>query len=170
LHPEHEYFVCFDQLDLGFEPTKQDYNNRLIGLLLACRDLNVAAKQKGKKFFVAVFLRHDIYETLHFEDKNKITENFLSLIEWDTPRTTKTLRALRERRFDAVLRDSAANRVKWEEVFDESAEMSAHQTKYRHILDRTYLRPRDIIRFCNSVLKHYKIRMHGNGERGAEPK
>ena len=92
LNPQHEYFICFDQLDLGFDPTKQDYTNRLIGLLLACRDLNIAARDQGKCFFVVIFLRQDIYDTLHFEDKNKITENFLSFIEWDTPRTNKTLK------------------------------------------------------------------------------
>ena len=38
LNPEHEYFICFDQLDLGFDPTSRDYRNRLVGLLLAARD------------------------------------------------------------------------------------------------------------------------------------
>jgi energy-coupling factor transporter ATP-binding protein EcfA2 len=158
LNPANEYFVCFDQLDLGFDPTKDDYSNRLIRLLLACRDINIASKEAGKKVFVAVFLRHDIYETLHFEDKNKITENFLSSIEWDAPGTTKTLRELMEKRFDVVLRDESGSQVRWGDVFDETSEMPGHQTKYRHILDRTYLRPRDIIRFCNSILKQYQIR------------
>lgn len=164
LHPDHEYFVCFDQLDLGFDPTKPDYNNRLIGLLLACRDLNLAAAECRKKFFVAVFLRHDICDTLHFEDKNKITENFLSLIEWDTPKTTKTLQELMEKRFQVALQEGPEEQVRWAAVFDETAEMPGHQTKYRHILDRTYLRPRDIIRFCNSVLKQYQARARGGGD------
>jgi hypothetical protein len=30
-------------------------------------------------------------------------------------------------------------------------------------LDRTYLRPRDIIKFCNETLKHYKIRNVSGG-------
>jgi len=159
LNPEHDYFICFDQLDLGFDPTG-DYRNRLIGLLLAARDLNVAARERGKKLFIAIFLRDDIYETLHFEDKNKLTENFLSLIEWDTPRTDKTLKTLMEKRFKAVL----GNDPKWNEVFDETKEMPGHQTKYQHILDRTYLRPRDIIKFVNSVLNRYKIRkVQANG-------
>jgi signal peptidase I len=36
--------------------------------------------------------------------------------------------------------------------------MPGHQTKYVHITDRTYLRPRDIIQFSNEVLKQYKQR------------
>ncbi|GMV01904.1 MAG: hypothetical protein AMXMBFR52_15600 [Burkholderiales bacterium] len=154
LNPAHEYYICFDQLDLGFDPTADDYKNRLIGLLLAARDINVAARDAGKRLFVTVFLRDDIYETLHFEDKNKLTENFLSLIEWDTPRTHKTLRSLMEKRFKLVLGESPT----WDTVFDETKEMPGHQTKYQHILDRTYLRPRDIIKFTNSVLRQYKAR------------
>lgn len=159
LNPNHQYFVCFDQLDLGFDPGVGDYQNRLIGLLLAARDINIAARNAGRKFFVAVFLRDDIYDTLHFEDKNKITENFRTLIEWDTPRTDKTLRSLMEKRFRKVLGDEP----QWGSIFDESKEMPGHQTKYQHILDRTYLRPRDIIKFTNSTLKQYKLRAKLDG-------
>lgn len=154
LNPQHEYFICFDQLDLGFDPSSGDYKNRLIGLLLAAREINIIARQSGKKLFVAVFLRDDIYDTLHFEDKNKLTENFLSLIEWDTPRTDKTLRGLMEKRFRVVLGNSPT----WSDVFDETKEMPGHQTKYQHMLDRTYLRPRDVIKFTNSVLRQYQSR------------
>ena len=159
LNPNHRYFVAFDQLDLGFDPKTPGYASRLIGLLLACRDINVAARNAGKKLFVVVFLRDDIYDTLQFEDKNKLTENFLSLIEWDTPTASKTLRELMEKRFTSVLRSDPAEVVHWDDVFDETKEMPGHQDKYRHILDRTYLRPRDMIKFVNVVLKQYKGRV-----------
>lgn len=165
LNPAHRYFVLFDQLDLGFDPSNPQYSNRLIGLLLACRDLNLAAKSVGKKFFASVFLRDDIYDMLQFEDKNKITENFLSLIEWDTPRTDKSLKNLMEKRFTALVKEKGET-IKWSNIFDETKEMPGHQTKYQHILDRTYLRPRDIIRFCNSILKQYKTRVKEQGDDG----
>ena len=167
LHPDHEYFICFDQLDLGFDPQRPEYNNRLIGLILASRDLNLAARDRGKKFFIAVFLRTDIYESLHFEDKNKITENFLSSIEWDTPRTTKTLQQLMEKRFTTLLQSAPEERVPWHDVFDEAAQMPGRQSKYQHMLDRTFLRPRDMIRFCNSVLKQYKLRLADQANQGS---
>jgi hypothetical protein len=157
LSPKNRYFIAFDQLDLGFDPSDPDYKNRLIGLLLAARDLTVAARERGKKFAVAVFLRDDIYDYLQFEDKNKITENFSSLIEWDTPRTRNTLKDLMEKRFRALL-SAGGEEVKWEDVFDEDLEMPGHQKKYQHILDRTFLRPRDVIRFCNQILHQYKAR------------
>lgn len=159
LNPAHKYYIAFDQLDLGFDPTSPEYANRLIGLLLASRDINLAAREAGVRLFVIVFLRDDIYDCLHFEDKNKMTENFVSLIEWDTPRTKKTLQALMERRFSIVLSDEAVHGpVAWSDVFNEDREMPGHQTKYEHMRDRTYLRPRDLIKFTNGALARYKER------------
>ena len=159
LHPEHRYFIAFDQLDLGFDLRSEEYANRLIGLLLASRDINIAAREAGKALFIVVFLRDDIYDCLHFEDKNKMTENFVSIIEWDTPRTSKTLKGLMERRFSIVLGENPTEAIRWDMVFNEGREMPGHQTKYEHILDRTYLRPRDIIKFTNCALSKYKERL-----------
>ena len=159
LNPEHQYFVGFDQLDLGFDPGDADYRNRLIGLLLAARDLNQAVRDAGQSALVAVFLRDDIYDGLHFEDKNKLTENFVSMIEWDTDRSPATLRDLMGKRFTAVLAGEADEQVGWDDVFDETQEMPGHQTKYQHVLDRTYLRPRDMIKFTNAILDQYKVRV-----------
>jgi hypothetical protein len=158
LNPAHKYYIAFDQLDLGFDPDSPEYANRLIRLLLASRDINLTAREAGIKLFVVVFLRDDIYDSLHFEDKNKMTENFVSLIEWDTPRTKKTLKARMERRFSIVLHDEVDPEIGWDAVFNEDREMPGHQTKYDHMIDRTYLRPRDLIKFTNCALARYKER------------
>ena len=153
LNPAFDYYVCFDQLDLGFD-NSQVYKSRLVGLLLAAREINVKAREAGKKLSVLVFLRDDIYQTLSFEDKNKLTENFMSRIEWDTPRTARTLRQLMEKRFAEVLSIPEPNA--WSEVFDESEQMPGRQNKYQHMLDRTFLRPRDMIKFTNEVLHAFQ--------------
>jgi len=154
LNPELDYYVCFDQLDLGFDPGDDNYKNRLIGLILAARDLNVRAKEAMKKLSVLVFLRDDIYQTLRFEDKNKVTEAFTTRIEWDTERTDRTLKDLMQKRFAAVLGIEEAGA--WDAVFDENEQMPGRQAKYQHMLDRTFLRPRDMIKFCNETLDSYK--------------
>lgn len=156
LHPEHHYYICFDELDRGFDPKSENYLQMLIGLILASREVNRFVREAGKKFSVVVFLRDDIYQLLRFEDKNKITENFLSRIEWDSERTRWTLRQLMERRFGATI--AGAGDLGWDEVFDEDQEMPGRQKKYRHILDRTFRRPRDMIKFCNEALAAYKKR------------
>ena len=105
--------------------TDQNYRLRLIGLLLAARKINVAARANGKNLSVLVFLRDDIYDSLQFEDKNKITENASSRIEWDTERTKRTLKDLMERRFSEVL--EIPRNGAWDAVFDETKEMPGHQ-------------------------------------------
>lgn len=127
LYPDNKYYICFDQLDLGFDPHNSEYSNRLIGLLLACRDINIKAKENNKGLFITAFLRNDIYDNLHFEDKNKITENYLSMIEWDTPRTRKTLKSLMEKRFCKLLSENKSEIIRWEDIFDETKEMTGHQ-------------------------------------------
>ena len=156
LNPEVDYFVCFDQLDLGFSTLDASYAQRLVGLILASRDLIVAARGAGKRLNVPVFLRNDIYQDLQFEDKNKITENFVTEVRWSEEGSSLTLKKLMESRFGRVLSenpDDAGVHVPWNLVFDEVKEMPSRQSKYRHICDRTFLRPRDVIKFCNEILR-----------------
>jgi hypothetical protein len=47
LNPAFDYYVCFDQLDLGFD-NSQVYKSRLVGLLLAAREINVKAREAEK--------------------------------------------------------------------------------------------------------------------------
>ena len=158
LNPDHRYYLCFDQLDRGFEQS-DEYKDRLIGVLVAARDLNLAVKKAGKKFAVLVFLRDDIYQALSFEDKNKLTENYSIAIGWSDSEEslgTKTLRQLMSKRFAKLL--GIPERDAWSSVFDESVVMTGNQAKYQHIIDRTFLRPRDAIKFCNEVLAAYKRR------------
>ena len=161
LNPKHKYFICFDELDRGFDPTARTYTDMLIGLVLAAKLLNERARDSERQFSVVIFLRDDIYEVLRFEDKNKVTEALASVIAWDLPGEEWTLRRLMERRFIKVLGEGTD--VAWSEVFDEDHQMPGRQTKYRHILDRTFNRPRDIIKFCNEVLKRYRARS-GDGK------
>lgn len=156
LNPEFHYYVCFDQLDLGFDPDDATYRNRLIGLILAARDLNLRAAEADKQLSVLVFLRDDIYQVLRFEDKNKVTESFVTRIEWDTDPTGKTLKDLMEKRFAAVLK--IEERSAWNAVFNEEEQMPGRQSKYQHMIDRTFLRPRDMIKLCNETLASFKTR------------
>src|SRR5262249_19228829 len=57
LNPEHDYYICFDQLDLGFDARDPKYAQRLTGLILAARELSQLAREAGKRFSVDVFLR-----------------------------------------------------------------------------------------------------------------
>lgn len=157
LNPAKKYYICFDQLDLGFSKTDESYEHRLVGLILAARDIATAARRAGKFLNVVVFLRDDIYQDLQFEDKNKVTEGLATWVRWSEAGGQLTLKSLMERRFGRVLSEGDRGvHVPWERVFDATKEMPSRQTKYRHICDRTLLRPRDIIKFCNEVLNSHK--------------
>lgn len=161
LNPSNQYYVCFDQLDISFQPNSPEYKYRLIGLILAARDFATAAREYGKKLKVLVFLRSDIYHnSLLFEDKNKITDTYGIELEWEKMDRNSTLKSLMERRFSQVL--EIPEEGAWEKVFDETSQMKGHQTKYQHIIDRTFRRPRDIIKFCNCILNVYKTRRRSN--------
>lgn len=102
-----------------------------------------------------VFLRDDIYQDLQFEDKNKITENYVTRVVWSEDSSPLTLKDLMEKRFSEAVAPTSGIDVSWSDVFDENKEMPGRQSKYRHICDRTFLRPRDMIKFCNEVLAAY---------------
>jgi hypothetical protein len=158
LHLENEYYVLFDELDLGFSRTDENYRLRLIGLIHAARDINLAGRDAKKRLNVIIFLREDIYQSLQFEDKNKITESGTTRIEWDTPRTSHSLREIMAKRISNVMEVPVASA--WESVFNEEQRMRGYQSKYQHIVDRTMLRPRDIIKFSNEILTAYKNNSH----------
>lgn len=163
LNPSLKYYICFDQLDLGFSIKDPTYSQRLVGLIIAAKDIFLAARESGKNLSPTVFLRDDIFHELQFEDKNKITENYASWITWNASSTAQsalTLKRLMETRFTEVVGQPDLP-VIWEDVFEEDSgsRMPGRQTKYQHICDRTFLRPRDMIKFCNEVLVHFK-----NGE------
>lgn len=155
LNPENQYYVCFDQLDLGLTKGSGAYQDRLTGLILAARDLYLRARDEGKLLNIVVFLRDDIYQDLHFEDKNKITENYATYVRWGDNNRDVRLMELMERRFKEVL-STDRDVVRWGDVFDETKEMPSRQSKYQHICDRTFMRPRDMIRFVNEVLEMHK--------------
>lgn len=153
IHPEHRYYICFDELDIGFEP-ESSYYNQIIGLLRAARKFNIAAQERSKRIGVCIFLRDDIYDVLRFEDKRKLTADCVTRIEWDSERTHYTLKDLMSKRFTAVLSENGED-VFWDDVFDGKL-INGKNSKYNYIIDLTCLRPRDIIDYCNLILDYYK--------------
>ena len=74
------------------------------------------------------------------------------------------------------LKNLVANRIKyninapsdnfdrvWNEIFDEN-KIGKNQLKWNFIIERTFLRPRDIIKFLNLVLEETKNRLKTNPE------
>jgi hypothetical protein len=78
LRSDKRFYICFDELDLGFDPANKDYLQRLIGLIRAAKSINERFRQEKIAGGVIVLLRDDIWHTLRFEDKNKLTQDQVS--------------------------------------------------------------------------------------------
>jgi energy-coupling factor transporter ATP-binding protein EcfA2 len=148
------YYVLFDDLDRGYDPTDEEYVARLTGLLLAARDVYEWARGLRLEVAPVVFIRSDIYDNLSFPDKNKLTQNLVETLTWTDHETGEnSLRALIEQRIRVITGTSVAE--PWYEVFGEQV-MRGTQHKFKHMAARTYLRPRDMIQFANLCLSETK--------------
>lgn len=148
------YFVLFDDLDRGYDPEDEEYSARLIGLLLAARDIFNWGIARNLTIGPTVFIRSDIYDGLSFPDKNKITQNLVEILTWtDDDEGENSLKALIEQRIRVIT--SIKGTSTWNAVFDEQL-MRGTQHKFKHMAARTYLRPRDMIQFANLCLDRAK--------------
>lgn len=152
------YYIMFDELDRNYDANSADYSRRMSSLLIAARDFNNYFMREGKKVTAVIFLRDDIFNNIQFEDKNKIYMNSTSVVAWDSNNGHNKLKNMMEKRFYKLL-----NVDSWDMIFDESKRMTGKQSKYQHILDRTFKRPRDMIVYCNNILKS-----HNSSERRTE--
>ena len=139
----------FDELDQGITTFDAQRERMLAGLILAARDIRRATKDLRVPVNPVVYLRSDLWDDLVFSDKNKITQTATLNLEW----TTGTLLDLVNLRINARL----ANGVVWDDISTPSL-MRGSQSKWNHILSRTFLRPRDVIKFLNSALAGAKKR------------
>ncbi|MCT8306693.1 hypothetical protein NYQ51_06360 [Xanthomonas translucens pv. translucens] len=139
----------FDELDHGLSQLDDSKKRMFIGLILAARSLRIDTKIFQTKINPVIYLRTDIWDDIEFSDKNKISESHAIDLTWDD----EALMALVNERLRARLGGSAD----WGSVIDEQL-MRGAQPKWNHVLSRTFLRPRDVIKFLNEALSQAKTR------------
>ncbi|MCX7921226.1 MAG: hypothetical protein N3B21_04265, partial [Clostridia bacterium] len=154
---QDDIILLFDELDLSYSPKDVDYKNRLIGLLLTA--YNFYKKFNGKiKIFV--FLRNDIFNLLEFQDKNKIKDNMVVFLDWDSEsvESSLSLKSLISNRIKNNINSKSDNFERnWSEIF-ENNNIGRNQLKWNFIIERTFIRPRDVIKFMNLALEQAKAR------------
>lgn len=154
-----EVFVLFDELDLGFDPQDRNYSDRVIGLLLAARSIIGTFTRAGTPVHPVVFLRSDIFDLLHFGDKNKIVSAEAIELTWHDrlDHRDASLKHLIDARIKSSLELENLTSA-WDAAFDSQLTRGT-QHKFQHMTYRTLLRPRDIIRFCNDALEAAQARL-----------
>jgi hypothetical protein len=139
----------FDELDQGLSKLDDSRKRMLIGLILAAREIRRDSSSHDLSINPVIYLRTDLWEELHFSDKNKISQTLTLHLGWKS----ESLLELVEARLRAKL--SAAAR--WTDIATPDL-IRGKQTKWNHILARTFLRPRDTIQFLNIILSECKKR------------
>jgi hypothetical protein len=145
-------FVHFDELDRGITTLSESRKDMIIGLVLASKEIAKILKDSSTTFKSVVYLRRDIWDELKFSDKNKISSSNSEFIEWDQ----EQLFGLIEKRIQVLLGDNFV----WEDIDD--GKRINKQPKWKHIIERTLMRPRDAISFLNILLETTKKRNDEN--------
>lgn len=133
----------FDELDQGLSVLNDQHEQMIVGLILAARSYRRSVTDRAAIYPIA-YLRTDIWDEFRFSDKNKISQSSAVLLEW----TSESLLDLINERIRVKLGKSKS----WADVEDGNL-MRGSQTKWNHIVARTFLRPRDVIQFLNCALQ-----------------
>jgi hypothetical protein len=142
-------YLHFDELDRGLTQLDDSRAAMLTGLILASREIRNYSESQGQTVLPLVYLRSDLWELLHFSDKNKITQASAITLEW----TSESLQKLVELRASRLLGID----LDWSDLEDHGV-MRGSQSKWSHLVSRTFLRPRDVIAYLNSALDALKAR------------
>jgi hypothetical protein len=160
LHRDVKYFLMFDELDRGFSPRDEAYRYRLTGLLLAAQRLASWSDSRGTHARAVIFLRSDIFDTLQFSDKNKIRDSSVVGIGWtDRTEGDDNLVSLMRQRIRYATPGLPAEADPWLAMFPADRGPERPMILYKRMINQTYIRPRDIIKFANLALGRAKDRI-----------
>ncbi|MCW7464034.1 P-loop ATPase, Sll1717 family [Leptospira limi] len=150
---DYDLYVTLDQLDENWlESEIEDYSKILVNLVTVCKSINSESITSNRKLKCILFLRTDIYETLRFNDKNKVYQSSAIEIKWDE-------KSLNEMFFERIKKYKPSNvkiepKLKSDSVF-EVRKVKNGATPFKHILRRSFYRPRDVIVYFNNIRKEF---------------
>jgi hypothetical protein len=141
-------WLLIDNLDKGW-PTRGTTSSDILvirGLLDAARKVQSHLAQKGVEFRCLVFLRTDIYDHLVLETADKAKDTAIRL-DWVDPVPFKDIVLAR---IQASTDTEDDFRVVWSNLFDSHVGL---QDSFTYILDRTLMRPRDLLMFLRRAVE-----------------
>lgn len=145
--------VIIDQLDENWLHGEiEEYSKILVNLILCAQNINHSTAYGGN-LKIVVFLRADIYETLRFNDKNKVYQDGAVEIKWDYD----SLDAMITERIEKYAPPAAALDFseKSASIFEKKT-VRHGATPLKHMLRRSFYRPRDLIVYLNKVREIHK--------------
>lgn len=115
----------------------------IVGLVLAVQSFRGAGQNPNQVVRPFVYLRQDLWDSLIFSDRNKISRGPALALNWNS----QSLQQMVDIRLTKLIGDD----TKWSDLIDDRL-MRGTQQKWDHIIARTLDRPRDVISFINIIL------------------
>lgn len=145
---KEKFLIALDQLDENWLHGEiEEYSKVLINLVNVCRSISLDS-DISKNIKIVPFLRTDIYQSLRFNDKNKLLQDSAIVISWDGD-TLDDMFFERVKKYcpnDVVLDQDAKSGNLFEVNF-----VRQGTPPFKYICRRSFFRPRDVIVYFNKI-------------------
>jgi hypothetical protein len=148
LEEKDEVWLLIDNLDKGW-PTRGSSSADILilrTLLEATRKLQRQLERRNVAFRCLVFLRNDIHEHLILETPDKGKDTAI-ILDWDDDEVFKEIV---RRRIEAKMNLPGSFRDIWPTLFEGHV---GAQDSFRYIIDRTLMRPRELLNFLHRCIE-----------------
>ena len=149
-----QYWIFMDELDEGFRAGDANLRLVLLALLRAVEDSSIQLKSPYLTYRPLLVLRSDIFDRLEDNDLNKLDDHVLRL-RWNSREDddAHSLRKVVNARISTSL--PGLKGELWERVTnDRDAKLpESVATVWSYVVNRTYERPRDIVKFLKYCQK-----------------
>lgn len=150
---DHKFFIILDQLDENWLTDEiAEYSKVLINLINVCRNISTETSI-NKNLKVIPFLRTDIYDTLRFNDKNKLFQDAAIEISWNNESLDDMFfeRIKKYKPIETKLSSSKKSGSLFEAAF-----VRQGTPPFKFITRRSFFRPRDVIVYFNKIRECHK--------------
>lgn len=152
---ESSYYIFFDELDEGYSANDSGKRLLLLSLIRAIEDTYIELDETDSfSFRPLLALRSDIYDNLEDNDLNKL-DDYLIRLRWTSGYAGGyPIKAIVNERIRAYMQDKYPELVDiitqqdlWLYIADDNSSPVSHIKLWNYICNRTFDRPRDIVKF-----------------------
>jgi len=153
---DSRYFLLFDELDEGFRAGDKNLRLLLLSLLRAIEDIFLELNRDFFEIRPVVALRSDIFDSLEDNDLNKLDDYLVRLTWYSDKDCDYSLKSLVNERIKASIPILSENG--WQSLADDNDVDLPSKVKslWSYIANRTFERPRDIVKFLKYARKETK--------------
>ncbi len=151
-----QYWIFMDELDEGYKAGDEGLRLVLLALLRAVEDCSISLRQSALCFRPLLVLRSDIFDRLEDNDLNKLDDHILRL-RWNSRPDLEdhSLRKVVAARIFASIPELSGDG--WPLLTDDkntSQLPKGVDSLWSYVINRTYERPRDIVKFLKYCQKY----------------